>query len=75
VTKREYNTADLGNPRRLKSAGNATWSFNKFSAAVRAAMIHVLSAVHAKGALKTADECFPSIGQANRAFLTYITHL
>jgi len=59
----------------MKSAGNATWTFDKLSAAVRAAMIHMLSAVHAKGALKTADECFPSIGQANRALLTYITHL
>jgi hypothetical protein len=59
----------------MKSIGNATWTFYKFSAAVRAAMIHMLSATQAKGALKTADECFPSIGQANRALLAYITHL
>ena len=39
----------------MKSGDNATRTFDKFSAAVRTAIVHLLSTVHAKGALKTTN--------------------
>jgi hypothetical protein len=56
-------------------AGNAARTLDQFSSAVRTAIIHVISTTHTKGALKTADESFPCIGQFNRALFTHTTHL
>jgi len=59
----------------MKSIGNAARTFNQLSTAVRTAIVHMISTIHAKSALKTADKRLPCIGQFNRALLTDTTHL
>ena len=59
----------------MMSSGDATWTLHKFPAAVWTAIVHLISTVDTKGALKTADESFPAISQARRALLAYIAHL
>ena len=59
----------------MKSANDATWAHNQFSAAVRTAIIHLLSAVHTKGALKTANHSLARFGQTSGTLLAHIAHL
>jgi hypothetical protein len=59
----------------MKSGGNATRTFDKFSSAVRTAIIHLLSTVHTESALKTADERLARFRQVSRTLLAYIAHL
>jgi hypothetical protein len=75
MTSWGHSTVGFQNPCQLKSAGNATWTHDKFSGAVWTTFVHLVSAVHTKGALKTADESFAGIDQVDRALLTYTTHL
>jgi hypothetical protein len=56
-------------------AGNAARTLDQFSTAVRTAIVHMISTIHAKSALKTADKRLPCIGQFNRALFTHTTHL
>ena len=59
----------------MKSGGNATRTFDKLSATVRTAMVHVLSTVHTKGALKTANHSLARFGQTSGTLLAHIAHL
>jgi hypothetical protein len=55
--------------------GNATWAHDQFSATVRTAIIHLLSAVHTKGALKTTNHSLTRFRQTNGTLLAHIAHL
>lgn len=59
----------------MKLAGNATWAHDQFPAAVRTAIIHLLSAVHTEGALKTANHSLARFGQTSGTLLAHIAHL
>ena len=59
----------------MKSANDATWAHNQFPAAVRTAMVHLLSTVHAKGALKTANHSLARFRQTTGTLLAHIAHL
>jgi len=59
----------------MKSDGNATRTFDKFSAAVRTAIVHLLSTVNAKGAFKTTNHGLARFRQVSRTLLAYIAHL
>jgi len=65
------------NPHALRADSdcNAARTLDQFSTAVRTAIVHMISTIHAKSALKTADKRLPCIGQFNRALLTDTTHL
>jgi hypothetical protein len=59
----------------MKSASNASWTHDQFPAAVRTAIVHLLSAVHTKGALKTANHSLARFRQTTGTLLAHITHL
>ena len=59
----------------MKLAGNATRAHDQFSATVRTEIVHVLSAVHTEGALKTANHSLARFGQTSGTLLAHIAHL
>ena len=73
--QREARRIWFRQPKVTKLGDDATRTFDKFSAAVRTAMVHLLSTVHAKGALKTANHGLARFHQMSSTLLAYITHL
>ena len=59
----------------MKSASNATRTHDQFPATVRTAIVHYLSTVHTKGALKTANHSLARFGQTSGTLLAHIAHL